>query len=128
MRKLFCLFTIIFYMTLLPAAVLAAPAQKYSLVTGGGKVTAYLVQDEIYVRPEETANAVKGTNFAFDASFVDDAYKITLKTDFSGDLQKLKCKSNYDDVPAAQVGFTVEGYDAWGTLNGIDIEGVVFKA
>ncbi|MBQ9518342.1 MAG: polysaccharide deacetylase family protein [Firmicutes bacterium] len=126
MKKITYLFTFIFTLIMSSAAVMAAPAQKYNLMTGGGKVTAYLVRDEIYVRPEEAANTVKGTNLAFDASYVDDAYKITLKTDFSGDLPKFKCKSAYEDVPAVQVNFTVEGYDAYGTLNGIDIEGVKF--
>ncbi len=126
MKKILYLFAILLYLLCTPVLLLAAPAQKYSLITGGGKITAYVVQDELYVRPEETANAVKGTNFAFDISCVDDAYKITLKTDFSGDLQKLRCKSAYDDVAAVQCTFSVDGYDASGVFNGVDIEGVKF--
>ena len=124
MKKILLIFVL--YVLCLPTAVLAAPAQKYSLMTSGGKLTAYMSGDELYVRPEEMASACKGTNFAFDASYAENMYKISLKTDFSGDLPKFKSKSAYDDVPAVQTGFTVEGFDASGTLNGIDIEGVPF--
>ena len=79
-------FLLILFILLLPVSVWAAPAQRYSLNVNGAKLTAYLAEDEVYVRPEELASACAGTNFAFDVSYAENAYKITLKTDFSGDL------------------------------------------
>ncbi len=113
---------LILFIILLPVSAWAAPAQRYSLNVNGAKLTAYLAEDEVYVRPEELASACAGTNFAFDVSYAENAYKITLKTDFSGDLQKFKSKAAYDDVPISEVTFAVDGIDAQGSLKTAVIE------
>ena len=115
-------FFLILFILLLPVTAWAAPAQRYSLMVNGSKLTAYLAGDEVYIRPEELASVCKGTNFAFDVSYVEDAYKITLKSDFSGDLPKFKSKAAYDDAVVSNVTFTVEGFDAAGSLNTLLIE------
>ncbi|MBR6401344.1 MAG: polysaccharide deacetylase family protein [Firmicutes bacterium] len=114
------IFMVLLLLWAVPTA--AAPAQKYGLMTYGGKLTAYVVEDEVYVRPEELASACAGTNLAFDISYADDAYKITLGSDFSGDLQKLRSKSSYEDVPVTDVTFTVEGFDNSGSIRAAVIE------
>lgn len=107
---------------LLPAAVFAAPAQKYSLMANGSKLTAYIIEDDVYIRPQELAQACMGTNLKFDVTYENGIMIIGLKRDFSGEVQKLKSKSAYEDITIVSGDFRVEGFDATGHISCAPIE------
>ncbi|MBQ6554095.1 MAG: polysaccharide deacetylase family protein [Firmicutes bacterium] len=119
---------LIIALTLPAAAVFAAPAQKYSLMANGGKLTAYLVEDEVYIRPQELAQVCMGTNLNFDMTYENGIMIISLKKDFSGEVQKLKCKSAYEDIPVISADFRVDGIDATGHMSCVPIEEENFVA
>lgn len=122
MKKAAMLFIIIAVCLLMPLTAAAAPAQKYSLMAGGSKITAYLIEDEIYVRPQELAKAYSGTALAFDTEIEDGVLAVTLKKDCTDDVPKFKCKGSYDDVAVGPMDFRVSGIDAVGSVTSAVIE------
>ena len=107
---------------LMPLTVMASPAQKYSLTAGGSKITAYVLDEEMYVRPQELAKAYAGTSLNFDTEIEDGTLVVTLKKDYTGEVGKFKCKSAYDDIATAPMDFRVTGIDAAGSVTSAVIE------
>ncbi len=107
---------------LMPLTAAAASAQKYNLMTGGGKITAYVIEDEVYVRPQELAKVYAGTSMNFDVKTVDGVLVVTLNKDLSDGVERLRSRSSYDDVTVEPVEFGIAGIDAKGSVTGVTIE------
>ncbi|MBQ6555325.1 MAG: polysaccharide deacetylase family protein [Firmicutes bacterium] len=115
-------FVFMMFALLMTTAVYAAPAQKYNLMANGGKLTAYMIEDDIYIRPQELAQVCAGTSINYDMTYENGILIISLNKDFSGEVKKLKCKSAYDDIPIVTGDFRVEGIDATGHMSCAPIE------
>lgn len=126
MKKTACFFAFMAAVLLMPVLAFAAPAQKYSLMAQGSKVTAYMIEDELYLHPQELAKAYAGTRIKFDVGFDGGVMNVALKKDFSGEIGKFKSKAVYDDAPVLPLDFRVEGIDAVGHIDSVVLEEETF--